>query len=123
MKATAIQSKSGKFEQILIDGEVFIKKAPAGRWEYIVEIELLEDMAGSKTGHVFVGKSGSLKAANSWVPYPINREATLFPSDPQSVEIFEKLSAMPGARFSRRRGFKKVTVPVAYTRRIHKIER
>lgn len=125
MEIKVIPNKTGSKERIEIDGEVFLKAAPAGRWNYIVEIELLEATSYAKPGTVYIGKSGDRAAAEKWTPHALNLEESVHPrvSKAADYERFEELKKMPGARVSSRNGVRKVTVPRAYTRRIHKIER
>jgi len=133
MKAVAQRIGNSKNESILIDGEVFLKSVAIGRWDYIVVIDV-EDEYFYAGGERFIGKSGSLQAAEKWVPFPMVRSIELHGHlSPESLkerraEIakFKDMGRGSMGRARRNRfggGHPVYSVPFNFSRRVIKIER
>jgi hypothetical protein len=122
--AIAKQIGNSQNETITVNGEVFIKAAPLNKWQYIVEVT-----SGDQT---FTGKSGSLNAANKWVPFPMCDDfvdpRVIKRTHPDHVESINRAEAAIKAgggtwKRDRRRGIRFYRVPRPFTRKVTKIER
>jgi hypothetical protein len=66
MEVSAISK--GTKEQILVDGEVFLKSVAVGRWNYIVRISYTDTNGNHKE---FDGKSATKENAEKWQPWEL----------------------------------------------------
>ena len=133
MKATAVRIGNSSKEQILIDGEVFLKSVDIGRWNYVAKV-----VAESYTGGTWTtkGKSATLDAAHKWVPSTMFYSRTI-PKTTASAEdiahyrlwnwIFTKAFGK-GTKVTPRSkwgagSYREMRWAIPYTRTVAKVER
>jgi len=122
-RAIAKQIGNSSKEQIIVDGEVFLKSVGIGRWNYVVEVTL-------STGEKWIGKSATLKAAGSWTPFPMFYEvcaAAKSDSQERKDQVRQRIAdytAKYGEPVRKNlNGWPVYRWPLQYTRKVTKIER
>lgn len=127
MKVTAEKIGNGSKERILIDGEVFIKSTAADRWNYIVEVEVMD---GYNKG-TFIGKSATRETAEKWQPFQMSIDHIhpmhVRPELREEYAASYKKALQDGAveANARYNGFsqKVARMALTFTRKVYKIER
>ena len=110
----------GKKEQIIVDGEVFLKSVAAGKWNYIVRISYTDSNGKHKE---FDGKSTTRENAEKWQPWALQDEYFKGTNGEFSDLARSHIDASNGA-WKVKNGVKYYVVPFSnITREIVEIER
>jgi len=110
MKAVAIRiGQSGK-ERIEVDGTVYLKSVPVGKWNYISRIEV------DRGADIFTFYARHRTEANAWAYTPSNMFYDFWAgrSDKMSQDGLAAIEAGTGKWVKLRGGFKVYRVPMPY---------
>lgn len=137
MKATAQRIGNSKKEQILIDGEVFLKSVAIGRWNWISATTVKDDRGES---NVIYTKHATRQAAERFTPSDYvscsyvkpDMKCRYYSQNPAAFEPdmaeYNDIASRPGARINREFGpyggssiVARYTWP--YTKTVHQVDR